>query len=377
VSENEIGSVVIKKVVGKFSIAKPFNGHVHLRELELLLAVLIHTLRHFEAAVVMPNLEKIIRTVAQALAYRAKILELAYELTKRTDAFNPRMTLYATDDMDPAEIDKAVESGCFASVKVYPLMGTTNAQAGLQSVRNIPHVLERMQKLGLPLSWHAETPGSDTDIDEFDREAVCLERDGLWLLENFPDLKVVIEHVTTRQGVQFVMAASDNVSATVTPQHVTDNRTALFRYAGKIGLRPDHWCLPVLKRDSHRWAVLNAILTGDPKFFAGTDSAPHPIGRKHAECCSGGIFNEPVAIPLYTKLFSAHGDQELEDSGAPKWIRDLEAFLSLNGRRFYGLPVPEERLTIVREDWSVPKLIEGTSVRIYKAEEVLPWKVQG
>lgn len=316
------------------SLRRPDDWHLHLRDEETLAAVLPHTARCFARAIVMPNLRPPVTTTAQALAYRDRILAALPVGT----AFSPLMTLYLTDATPPEEIVRARESGAVFGVKLYPAGATTHSDAGVTDIRKAHPALSAMQEMRMPLLVHGEV--TDPAVDIFDREAVFIERVLGPLLDRFPDLRVVFEHVTTAQAVDFVRRAGDNVAATVTPQHLLMNRNALF--AG--GLRPHHYCLPVLKREEHRQAVLDAATSGHPRFFLGTDSAPHTKDAKESACGCAGIYSAHAAIEFYAEAFDRAGA-----------LDRLEAFASLNGPAFYGLPPNEERITLVREKWQVPE----------------------
>ena len=336
-------------------IRRPDDWHVHLRDGEMLKAVAGYTARQFARAIVMPNLVPPVIGVADALAYRRRILEA---LPEGSD-FTPLMTCYLVDHADAAEIERGFREGVFTAAKLYPAHATTNAAHGVTDVRTLYPALEAMQRIGMPLLVHGEV--SDPQVDIFDREAVFIDRILSGLVRDLPDLKIVFEHITTAEGVAFVEAAGPNVAATVTPQHLLINRNALF--AG--GLRPHAYCLPVAKREHHRLAVRRAATSGSPKFFLGTDSAPHTVERKEASCGCAGIFNAPFALESYARVF------EEEDA-----LERLEAFASENGPLFYGLPLHEGRVALERVPVEVPEKLPaaGSTLVPFHAGETLAWR---
>ena len=316
------------------SLIRPDDWHLHLRDGQALAAVLPDTARRFARAIVMPNLKPPVTSVALAAAYRQRILAaLPAGMT-----FEPLMTLYLTDNTAPAEIDAARASGFVHAVKYYPAGATTNSDAGVTTLKKCTAVLARMEQLGLPLLVHGEV--TDPAVDIFDREAVFIDTVLTPLLRDFPALKVVLEHITTAEGARFVTDAGANVAATITAHHLLLNRNALF--AG--GIRPHHYCLPVLKRERHRRALVAAATSGSPKFFLGTDSAPHGQRAKEAACGCAGCYTAHAAIELYAEAFDAAGA-----------LDKLEAFASFHGADFYGLPRNTERITLLRETWAVPE----------------------
>lgn len=314
-------------------IPRPDDWHLHLRDGEALRAVLPHTARQFARAIVMPNLRPPVTTTAQAQAYRARILEALPAGLE----FTPLMTLYLTDRTDPSEVLRARESGVVHGIKLYPAGATTNSAAGVTGLAGLAPVLEAMQACGLPLLVHGEV--TDPSVDVFDREAVFLERELAPMLARFPGLRVVVEHITTSQAVDFVRAAGDDVAATITAHHLLLSRNAMF--AG--GLRPHAYCLPVLKRERHREALVAAAISGEAKFFLGTDSAPHARTAKEAECGCAGIYTAHAAIELYAEAFAAAGA-----------IDRLEGFACRFGPAFYRLPVNTARVRLVDDAWTVP-----------------------
>lgn len=317
----------------ELTIPRPDDWHLHLRDGDALRAVVGHSAADFGRAIVMPNLRPPVETVAQAEAYRARILE-ALPAGAR---FEPLMTLYLTPRTTPEEVARVATSSQVHAIKLYPAGATTNAEAGVADLRGIEAVLAAMEAHDVPLLVHGES--IDPEVDVFDREAVFIERQLGPLVERFGRLRVVFEHITTAEAVAFVRAAPPTVAATITPQHLLLDRNALF--AG--GIRPHHYCLPVLKRRRHRLALLDAVASGDPKFFLGTDSAPHEVGTKEAACGCAGVFSAPLALPLYAEVFDAMGA-----------LDRLEAFASRNGPAFYRLPVAEPTVTLRREPWTVP-----------------------
>jgi dihydroorotase len=319
------------------TLTRPDDWHLHLRDGAALAAVLPDTARRFARAIVMPNLTPPVTTVALAAAYRQRIL-VALPSGMR---FEPLMTLYLTDNTAPAEIDAAQKSGFVHGVKLYPAGATTNSDAGVTDIGKCAATLERMEKLGMPLLVHGEV--TDAAVDVFDREAVFIERVLVPLRRDFPALRLVLEHVTTAEGVDFVRAAGEGVAATITAHHLLLNRNALF--AG--GLRPHHYCLPVLKRERHRQALLAAAASGSPKFFLGTDSAPHGQSTKEADCGCAGCYTAHAALELYAEAF--------ESVGA---LDKLEGFASFHGADFYGLPRNADSITLVRAATAVPPSLD-------------------
>ena len=316
------------------TIRRPDDWHVHLRDGEMLTAVAPYTARQFGRAIIMPNLVPPITTVEAATSYRDRILAAA------GTGFNPLMTCYLTDSIDPDELERGHAEGVWVAAKLYPAGATTNSASGVTDIRNIYPALERMQRIGMVFCVHGEV--TDPDVDMFDREAVFIDRILTPLVRDFPALKIVLEHITTRQAAEFVASAPANLGATVTPQHLMLNRNALFQG----GLRPHAYCLPVVKREEHRLAVRRAAVGGSPKFFLGTDSAPHARGAKESACGCAGIFNAPFALEAYAQVF--------DEEGA---LDRFESFASLNGPAFYGLPVNEGSVTLERADSPVPDQI--------------------
>jgi dihydroorotase len=339
------------------TIRRPDDWHVHLRDGDMLKAVVPYTARQFARAIVMPNLTPPVTTIGAAEAYRERILDA---LPPGAD-FTPLMTCYLTNDSDAREIAAGFEAGIFTACKLYPANATTNSAHGVTDIRNISAVLERMERIGMPLLVHGEV--TDADVDIFDREKVFIGRVFAALLRDFPALRIVFEHITTADAVAFVESAGPNVAATITPQHLVINRNAML--VG--GIRPHFYCLPVAKREQHRLAVRHAAVSGSPKFFLGTDSAPHTIGAKQSACGCAGIFNAPFAIESYATVF--------EEEGA---LERLEAFASINGPSFYGLPLNEGVIELEPAPSEVPETLSaaGTEIVPFHAGETLPWRLR-
>jgi dihydroorotase len=331
------------------TLRKPDDWHVHLRDGEMLAKVAPYTARQFARAIVMPNLVPPVTTVEAARDYRKRILDAT------APGFTPLMTCYLTDRTTPDEIERGHAEGVWTAAKLYPAGATTNSASGVTDIRNIYPTLARMEKIGIVLCVHGEV--TDPDVDVFDREAVFIDRVLSRLVEDFPRLRIVLEHITTEDAVRFVQR-SIRVAATVTPQHLIINRNAIF----EGGLRPHAYCLPVAKRDKHRLAVRKAAVSGSPKFFLGTDSAPHAREAKESACGCAGIFNAPHALESYATVFE-------EEDALPL----LEAFASLNGARFYELPVNEETVTLERAEVEVPQEIDG--IVPFHAGERLRWRL--
>ena len=335
------------------TLTRPDDWHVHLRDDDMLAAVLPDTARRFGRAIVMPNLKPPVRTVAEAAAYRERVLAA---LPAGMD-FEPLMTLYLTDNTSPEEIFKAKDSGFVHAVKYYPAGATTNSDSGVTDIQRVEPVLEAMQQADMPLLVHGEV--TDPEVDLFDREAVFIERILQPLLERRPQLRIVMEHITTRQAAEFVAAAPANVGATITVHHLLYNRNAMFQG----GIRPHYFCLPVLKRETHREALVAAATSGNPKYFLGTDSAPHLTSAKEASCGCAGIYTAHAAIELYAEAFEAAGA-----------LDRLEAFASHFGPDFYGLPRNTGTITLVREGHTVPVGHAG-GITPLRAGEQLAWRL--
>lgn len=338
------------------TIRRPDDWHVHLRDGAMLQAVARFTARQFARAIVMPNLTPPVTTVAAAESYRQRIMAAVPEGAR----FTPLMTCYLTDNTDPAEVRRGFEAGVFTACKLYPAGATTNSASGVTDIANIRTVLEVMAEIGMVLCVHGEV--THADIDVFDREAVFIERVLAPLLQELPTLKVVFEHITTQEAVQFVESAPDNVAATITPQHLHINRNAML--VG--GIRPHAYCLPVAKREKHRLALRRAATSGSPRFFLGTDSAPHPREAKESACGCAGIFNAPHALESYLTVFEEEGQ-----------IGHFQGFASEHGPAFYGLPLNEGQVTLVREECAVPDSIAaaGTQLVPFHAGETLRWRL--
>jgi len=351
--------------VQQLTIRRPDDWHVHLRDGAMLQAVAAATARQFARAIVMPNLRPPVTTTAMARAYRERIQ--AAVRTTGGDAlaagFTPLMTAYLTETIDPADLAAGHAEGVLTAVKLYPAGATTNSDAGVRDLAAITPVLETLERIGMPLLIHGEV--TDSDIDIFDREAVFIERVLAPLLARHPGLKVVLEHITTSDAADFVRSGPANLAATITPHHLHINRNAMF--AG--GLRPDFYCLPVAKRELHRIALRAAATSGNPKFFLGTDSAPHERHAKESACGCAGIYNAPVALESYAAVFDAESA-----------LDRLEAFASEHGPRFYGLPLNSGTITLERVDTLVPDRLDGAvsgDLVPFHAGETLGWKLVG
>lgn len=342
--------------VSTLTITRPDDWHLHLRDEAVLASVLPHTAKQFARAIVMPNLKPPVTTTAQAVAYRERILAALPKDVK----FEPLMTLYLTDNTTPDEIRRAKDIGCVHAIKLYPAGATTNSDAGVTNLRLCYPALEAMQKYGLSFSVHGEV--TDPTVDVFDREAVFIERVLQPLRSDMPELKVVLEHITTSQAVDYVRTASGPIAATITPQHLLYNRNEMF----KGGLRPHFYCLPVLKRETHRQALVQAAISGNPRFFLGTDSAPHAKGAKESACGCAGCYTALHAMELYAQVF----DQA-------EAIDKLENFASVFGPQFYQLPINTDKLTLQRASWTIPEELPlaDTTIVPLNAGETLQWKV--
>jgi dihydroorotase len=336
------------------TIRRPDDWHVHLRDGDMLRAVAPYTARQFARAIVMPNLVPPVTSPEAAAAYRQRVVDAA------GPGFTPLMTCYLTDETRPDEIARGFEERIWVAAKLYPAGATTNSASGVTDVRNIYPTLARMEKIGMVLCIHGEL--TDPQVDVFDREAFFIERVLSRLIGDFPKLKIVLEHITTMEAADFVRSHPATIAATVTPQHLIINRNALF--AG--GLRPHAYCLPVAKREKHRLAVRKAATSGWPNIFLGTDSAPHARHAKESACGCAGIFNAPFALESYAAVFEAEGA-----------LDKLEAFASVNGPRFYGLPLNEGSVTLKRCEVEVPERIESHGIELvpFHAGEILGWKL--
>ena len=341
-----------------FVMRRPDDWHVHLRDGPMLAGVVNFTARQFARAIVMPNLNPPVTTVAAAEAYRSRILAAL----EPGLSFTPLMTCYLTDDIDAAEIERGFAAGVFTACKLYPAHATTNSSHGVTDIKNIHGALETMQRIGMPLLLHGEV--TEKHVDIFDREAVFIERILSKLVRDFPALKIVLEHITTEEAANFVAQGPATLAATITPHHLDYNRNAMF----EGGIRPHFYCLPVAKREHHRLALRKAAASGSPKFFLGTDSAPHAVSAKETACGCAGVFCAPHALESYAKVF----DEE-------NALDRLEAFASENGPRFYGLPLNEDRITLARDPQSVPERISagGTEIVPFHAGASLSWRFAG
>ncbi len=343
--------------ITSLTLRRPDDWHVHLRDADILRAVLPDTAAHFARAIVMPNLVPPVVTGAQALAYRNRILAA---LPPGAD-FTPLMTLYLTDATDPEDVALAHADGIATAVKLYPAGATTNSHAGVRDIERVRPVLERMAEIGMPLCVHGEV--TDPEVDIFDREAVFIDRVLIPLRKKVPDLRVVMEHVTTQDAVDYVRDHSRGIAATITTHHLIINRNAIL--AG--GIRPHMYCLPVAKREHHRIALVQAAVSGDARFFLGTDSAPHVDPLKLAPCGCAGVYSAPVTLACLAEVFDAAGK-----------LSKLEPFVSLNGPRFYGLPPNEKQITLVKgpaQDLPPPVVTPAGPITIFDPGFPLHWRV--
>ena len=338
------------------TLKRPDDWHLHLRDGPAMASVVGHTAAQFARAIIMPNLKPPVTTTEQALAYRQRILEAL----PASSSLQPLMTLYLTDKTSATEIETARASGHIHAVKLYPAGATTNSDFGVTDISHTYDALHAMAKAGMPLLVHGEV--TSTDIDVFDREAVFIDRVLAPLVERIPELKVVMEHITTANAADFVLQASDRVAATITPQHLLMNRNAIFQG----GIRPHHYCLPILKREEHRQRLLEVATSGSSKFFLGTDSAPHAQGDKESSCGCAGIYSAHAAIEFYAEAF--------EQAGA---LDKLEGFASFHGADFYGLPRNSDTITLQKQSWKVPETypFAGKHVVPLRAGEKLGWKL--
>ncbi|MDE0538013.1 MAG: dihydroorotase [Rhodospirillales bacterium] len=343
------------------TIHRPDDWHLHVRDGAMLKTVLPYTARVFARAIIMPNLPDPVTTPAKAGAYRRRILD-ALPDDGVASRFLPLMTCYLTDETGPAMLAEGFADGVWVAAKLYPAHATTGSAHGVTDPLELGSVYEKMQEIGMPLLIHGEV--TDPDVDIFDREAVFIERILTPVIKDFPELRVVLEHITTREGVQFVEGAGNNVAATITAHHLIINRNAMFQG----GIRPHRYCLPVAKREEHRLELRRAATSGSPRFFLGTDSAPHAIGDKEADCGCAGIFTAAAAIELYARVFDEEGALE-----------NLETFASRAGPDFYGLEPNDERITLARGETPVPKIVEvegDIAVRPFGAGRTLNWEIR-
>jgi len=341
-------------MTNRLTIRRPDDWHVHLRDGAMLSDVVNYTARQFSRAIVMPNLTPPVTTVEAGKAYRQRIMDAVDPSLN----FTPLMVCYLTDTIDADEVARGHGEGVFTACKLYPANATTNSSAGVTDIKNIYPVLEAMQKIGMPLLVHGEVTHQDVDI--FDREAIFIDDVLRGVIKDFPDLKVVFEHITTAEAAEFVMAAGPNIAATITPHHLEFNRNAIFQG----GIRPHYYCLPIAKREKHRLALRKAATSGSPKFFLGTDTAPHTIEAKQSACGCAGLFNAPYALEAYAKVFD-------EENALDK----LEGFASEFGPRFYGLPLNEDKVTLERKEVSVPETLDimDTQIVPFHSGGTLPW----
>jgi len=339
------------------NITRPDDWHLHLRDGAALKAVLPDTARQFARAIVMPNLRPPVTTTLLASTYRTAILDAV----PRGAAFEPLMTLYLTDNTPANEIKEAKASGIVHGVKLYPAGATTNSDSGVTDLAKCSPALAAMEEVGMPLLIHGEV--TDANIDVFDREKVFIERNMETLLTRYPKLKIVFEHITTKDAADFVTSAPNTVAATITVHHLLMNRNEMF----KGGIQPHHYCLPVLKREEHRLALVKAATSGNPKFFLGTDSAPHSKHSKEAACGCAGIYTAHTALELYAEAFEAANA-----------LDKLEAFASFYGADFYGLPRNSEKITLVKENWQVPASLPfaGDELIPLRAGQTITWKLK-
>jgi dihydroorotase len=338
------------------TLRRPDDWHVHLRDNQMLGVCAVHTARQFARAIIMPNLVPPVTKVAEAVAYRDRIRRAVPAELK----FEPLMTCYLTDGADPAELARGKEEGVWVAAKLYPAHATTNSAHGVTSMDKVAQGLEAMEKAGMPLLVHGEV--TDPEVDIFDREAVFLDRVLTPLIKRHRGLKVVLEHITTKEGVAFVEAHAGQMGGTITPHHLNYNRNAIF----KGGIRPHFYCLPIAKREEHRLALRRAATSGNGAFFLGTDTAPHTTDTKECACGCAGVFNAPVAMQVYAQVFAEEGK-----------LDQLEAFASLNGPRFYGLSPNEERITLHAKPFEAPERIEvpggGKDITVFRPDTPVGW----
>ncbi|MEK9151374.1 MAG: dihydroorotase [Patescibacteria group bacterium] len=355
IERNTIGEAI------KLTMTWSDDGHQHVRDGEALHAVLPHIVRRCRRAIIMPNLKPPVTTVQESSAYRERIMLSV----PQGSHFTPLMTLYLTDNTSPDEVIRAKESGFVHAVKYYPAGATTNSDSGVTDIKKCYPVLEAMEKTGMVLCVHGEV--TDPDVDIFDREKVFIDRVLRDLVRTFPGLKIILEHVTTQEGVDFVMESGPKIGATITAHHLLINRNALFQEGTVGGLRPHNYCLPVAKRELHRLALIRAILSGSPKFFLGTDSAPHEKHAKESACGCAGCFTGDKALELYTEVFERVGALE-----------KLEAFASFHLSDFYGLPRNTDTMTLIKDPWESAKELPFGEDRVvvpFRAGSMISWKI--
>ncbi len=347
----------IKKTVDRIVMRRPDDWHVHMRDGDMLSRVVGYTAKQFGRAIIMPNLAVPITTVALARDYRIRINAAVSEQN-----FTPLMTCYLTDTVDAGEIEQGFKSDVFTACKLYPANATTNSSHGVTDINNITSALEVMQRIGMPLLVHGEV--TDSDVDIFDREAVFIDQIMTKIIVDFPALKIVFEHITTKEAVDFVKVSGSNIAATITPHHLVYNRSAIF----KGGINPHLYCLPIAKRERHRLALRRAAISGSPKFFLGTDSAPHTIENKQSACGCAGVFNAPYAMESYAQTF--------EEENA---LHKLEGFASQFGPQFYGLEPNTQKIVLERANTVVPAMLDimDTQIVPFHAGETLGWKLAG
>ena len=339
------------------TIRRPDDWHVHFRDGEILRTVVPYTARQFGRAIVMPNLVPPINKTSDVKSYRDRILSAVPQGL----SFTPLMTAYLTEDMDAEDLVTGAAEGLISGVKLYPLGATTNSDSGVKDLKNVTKILERMQEVGLPLLLHGEV--TDPEADIFDREALFIEKVLIGLRTDFPELKIVFEHVTTKDAVDYVLSQESHLGCTVTAHHLIINRTDIFRG----GIRPHLYCLPIAKREEHRQALRIAATSGDRRFFLGTDTAPHSIQNKETACGCAGIFSAPTAIELYAQVF--------DEEGA---LDQFEAFASLNGPAFYELPPNSNTIRLSREAADAPESVttsEGEVIQVFHPEDGLHWRL--
>lgn len=341
--------------MNKITITRPDDWHLHVRDNEFLNDVVPHSASMFARAIIMPNLKPPVTTVEMALSYRERILAAI----PANNSFDPLMTLYLTNNTSAEEIINAVNSEHVHAVKYYPAGATTNSDAGVTDIKNAYDAIAKMEELGLPLLIHGEV--TDQTVDIFDREQVFIDSVLIPLLKDFPHLKVVLEHITTKHAAAFVNQANDNIAATITPHHLLYNRNVMF----KGGMNPHYYCLPILKRESHREALIAAATSGSHKFFLGTDSAPHAQGNKETSCGCAGIYSAHAAIELYAEAFEQAGS-----------LDKLEGFASFFGADFYSLPRNSDTITLEKADWQVPESYSFAEQKLVpmRAGEMIHWK---
>ena len=342
--------------MNKLTIIKPDDWHLHLRDTPYLEAVVRDSARQFARAIIMPNLNPPVRSCADALAYRERIIAA---LADQSD-FEPLMTLYLTDNTRVEDIRAASESACIHGAKLYPAGATTNSEAGVTDLAKLTPVFEAMQESGLTLQVHGESTANDVDV--FDREKVFIDKSLQRIRADFPGLRIVFEHITTREAVDFVRAGDANLAATITAHHLLINRNAIFRG----GIRPHHYCLPIAKREHHRRALVEAAVSGEIRFFCGTDSAPHSLDAKQSACGCAGIYSAHNALELYAEAFDEGGE-----------FTHFESFMSRNGADFYRLPLNRDTVTLQRLQWTVPDSLPYPESCLipFRAGETLNWKL--